>query len=49
MLSQIRRVIAEEFRAAENRIWTRLDLLLEENREDTFDDTFENTANLFIP
>ena len=49
MISEIQYVIAEELRAAENRIWTRLEPLFEENGENEFEGTFEHTANLFIP
>ena len=49
MISEIQHVIAEELRAAENRIWTRLEPLFEEKREIEFEGTFEHTANLFIP
>ena len=49
MLSEIRFVIAEELRAAEIRIWTRLEPLIAEKGEDVFGGTFETTANLFIP
>ena len=49
MISEIQYVIAEELRAAENRIWTRLEPLFEEKREDEFEGTYEHTANLFIP
>ncbi len=49
MLSRIRIVIAEELRAAENRIGIRLEALFEEKEEDVFGGSFEDTANLFIP
>ncbi|MDP4126247.1 MAG: hypothetical protein Q8912_04810 [Bacillota bacterium] len=50
MLSEIRHVIAEEMRAAESRIWNRIEPLLSQKEEDTFGGgTFEDTANLFIP
>ena len=49
MISEIQYVIAEELRAAENRIWTRLEPLFEEKREDEFEGTYKHSANLFIP
>lgn len=49
MLSEIRHVVDEELKAAESRIWTRLELLFAEKGEDSYGGTFEDTANLFIP
>lgn len=50
MLSKIQSVIAEELKAAESRIWSRVEPLIAQKREDEFEGgTFEDTANLFIP
>jgi|GEM_PF-4321334 hypothetical protein len=49
MISEIQNVITEELRAAENRIWTRIEPLFAQKREDTFGGTFEEAANLFVP
>jgi hypothetical protein len=48
MLAKIQKIITEELKSAENRIWVRLEGLMEKG-DNEFEGTFGDTANLFIP